>query len=60
MFNKEEMKEETGKHHGTISSFQAVSAALAAVLGTGNIVGVEQRSQPAVLARSSGCGLLVL
>ena len=40
MFNKEEMKEETGKHHGTISSFQAVSAALAAVLGTGNIVGV--------------------
>ena len=33
MFNKEEMKEETGKHHGTISSFQAVSAALAAVLG---------------------------
>lgn len=40
LFKKDDTVDADGKHHGTISSVQAVSAALAAVLGTGNIVGV--------------------
>ena len=41
---------------GDITLFQALMTALAATVGTGNIVGVPQRSPRVGPVRSSGCG----
>ena len=49
-------KDKSQQHEGDISPFQAVCTALAATVGTGNIVGVPWPSPPADPAPCSGCG----
>ena len=44
------------KGEGDIDSFKALCTALAATVGTGNIVGVATAINSAALAHSSGCG----
>lgn len=56
IFKDEHITKHTDKEDQSISQFQSLCTALAATIGTGNIVGVASALISGARAQSSGCG----